>query len=58
MLKVAEAENIALLALPRIGAGLGGLAWDDVKATIVKVAANVRLRVWVCEEFVAGQPLK
>src|SRR5262249_14518960 len=57
VVSLAEAENIELLAMPRMGAGLGGLPWEDVKAVIVKAAADLRLRIWVCEEFVAGQPL-
>jgi O-acetyl-ADP-ribose deacetylase (regulator of RNase III) len=57
MVKMAEAEKIEVLALPRIGAGLGGLDWEDVKTRIIKIAENTRLRILVCEDFVPGKPL-
>ncbi len=57
MLKIASANAIDHLAMPRIGAGLGGMLWEDVKALIVKLAGAGSLRISVCVEFVAGQPL-
>ncbi len=38
MLLFASREQIKKIALPKIGAGLGGLDWDDVKNVINKVA--------------------
>lgn len=32
-----ENEGLSSFAIPRIGAGIGGLVWEDVKATILKV---------------------
>lgn len=40
MLACARQNNIEKIALPKIGAGLGGLVWDDVKATINRVAKD------------------
>lgn len=38
MFLYAVQNNIHKIALPKIGAGLGGLNWEDVKSTINKVA--------------------
>lgn len=40
MLSYAQQNNISKIALPKIGAGLGGLEWDDVKFVIDKVAKD------------------
>lgn len=40
MLSYALQHNIHKIALPKIGAGLGGLNWSEVKQTIEKVAKN------------------
>ena len=39
MLKLANSNNVTAIALPAIGAGLGGLKWDDVK-TILDTVSN------------------
>ena len=38
MLDCATCSNVTAIALPAIGAGLGGLKWDDVKAVLDKVS--------------------
>lgn len=38
MLSFAQKNNVYKIALPKIGAGLGGLNWDDVKFLLNKVA--------------------
>lgn len=38
MLALAQADGVDRIALPAIGAGLGGLKWEDVK-TVLEVAA-------------------
>ena len=43
--------GIKKLAMPRIGAGLGGLDWQDVKSLIEKIFTNSRLVVMVYESF-------
>lgn len=40
MLSHASSNNINKIALPKIGAGLGGLNWEDVKTVIEKVSKN------------------
>ena len=35
MVKIASKMGIKKIGLPRIGAGLGGLNWNDVKHTII-----------------------
>ena len=38
MLTLAEKDQVSAIALPAIGAGLGGLKWEDVKVTVKDVA--------------------
>lgn len=38
MLELAKRDNVTAIALPAIGAGLGGLKWDDVKAILDTVS--------------------
>lgn len=38
MLEFANRDNVTAIALPAIGAGLGGLKWNDVKAILEKVS--------------------
>ena len=40
MMKLATAAGVKSIALPTIGAGLGGLKWDDVKAVMEKIASD------------------
>ncbi|MBY0282046.1 MAG: macro domain-containing protein [Alphaproteobacteria bacterium] len=40
MLSYAHENNIFKIALPKIGAGLGGLNWDDVKFVIDKITRD------------------
>lgn len=39
------------IGLPRIGAGLGGLVWSDVRAVIERVATRAQPRLVVFETF-------
>lgn len=46
--------KITKIAMPAIGAGLGGLKWDDVKAVIDKIAGRIpeeRLTLFVVEKY-------
>ena len=48
MLELASQDNIKAIAMPKIGAGLGGLNWSDVKAIIEDAAlkySNIELVV-------------
>lgn len=49
MIEWAEQHGVPGVALPRIGAGLGGLAWRDVAATLDSVAATTSVEVVVFE---------
>ena len=40
MLELAVRNHVTAIALPAIGAGLGGLKWNDVKKVIDKVASG------------------
>ncbi len=52
MLSYALENNIFSIALPKIGAGLGGLNWDDVKAVINKVSQNYsNIHLFVIENY-------
>lgn len=52
MLLYASTNNISKIALPKIGAGLGGLNWDDVKSIIEKVAQKYpKIDLFVVENY-------
>lgn len=40
MLELAASDNVTKIALPAIGAGLGGLNWNDVKEILNIVSVN------------------
>lgn len=44
-----EENEIPAFAIPRIGAGIGGLEWEDVRSTLVELSdlhPEVMLQVW------------
>lgn len=49
MLRIAESEGIPSVGLPRIGAGLGKLAWPDVAAVIKPIAEDSHVELIVFE---------
>lgn len=52
MLSYAQQNNIFKIALPKIGAGLGGLNWNDVKFAIDKVAKDYpQINLFVVENY-------
>ena len=52
MLELAVRENVMKIALPAIGAGLGGLKWDDVKEVLNKVSADYPdIELYVVETY-------
>ncbi|MDJ0944585.1 MAG: macro domain-containing protein [Kiloniellales bacterium] len=57
-LRLAEARGLAEVALPRIGAGLGGLDWDEVRSLLEELTAESPVRLLVCEDHVPGAPLR
>jgi hypothetical protein len=55
MVREAEGAGIARIGLPRIGAGLGGLAWADVRAIRSKMGGGTTVELLVFEEY---EPIK
>ena len=53
MIKIAEENGVTDIALPKIGAGLGGLIWGDVKRVIEEVASDSKVTLHVVEEYLA-----
>ena len=52
MLELADHDNVTAIALPAIGAGLGGLRWDDVKAILDKVSNDYpKIDLYVVETY-------
>jgi O-acetyl-ADP-ribose deacetylase (regulator of RNase III) len=52
MIRLAEHEGVARIGLPRIGAGLGGLRWNTVRAKLVEIGAPTRVELIVFEDFI------
>lgn len=55
MRRQADEANITSIAMPRIGAGYGGLSWNKVKVVIERVFAGWSGSLYVYDEYVAGQ---
>ncbi len=52
MLELATKENVSQIAMPTIGAGLGGLVWADVKEIICDMSAIYSdIDLYVVEEY-------
>jgi O-acetyl-ADP-ribose deacetylase (regulator of RNase III) len=51
----ADQESIESIAMPRIGAGIGGLSWPKVKAHIEKAFENWPGRIYIYEDYAAGK---
>jgi O-acetyl-ADP-ribose deacetylase (regulator of RNase III) len=51
----ADREGISTLAIPRIGAGYGGLSWKRIRAIIGKVFENWSGTLYAYEEYIAGK---
>jgi O-acetyl-ADP-ribose deacetylase (regulator of RNase III) len=55
MREQADAEDVTRLAMPRVGAGPGGLSWTKVKAIIDRAFGDWAGELVVYEEYVPGQ---
>jgi O-acetyl-ADP-ribose deacetylase (regulator of RNase III) len=53
MVRLAEQSRIARVGLPRIGAGLGGLAWPAVRALLSEIGNDTNVELVVFEEYEA-----
>jgi O-acetyl-ADP-ribose deacetylase (regulator of RNase III) len=51
MREIANTEGVRSIAIPRIGAGYGGLSWKKVRAIIERVFGNWDGRLVVYEEY-------
>ena len=54
MVSFALSNGVQKIAMPQIGAGLGGLKWDDVKRIIEEIAASIsseHLMLYVVESY-------
>lgn len=51
MVQIAEQADIRRIGLPRIGAGLGGLAWADVHAELAQLGDSTSVELVVFEEY-------
>jgi O-acetyl-ADP-ribose deacetylase (regulator of RNase III) len=58
MRQQADASGITSIAIPRIGAGLGGLSWKKVRAVIETVFADWTGTLLVYEEYVPADEAK
>lgn len=51
MVELAEKSEISKIGLPRIGAGLGGLPWAQVRALLAELGGETDIELVVFEEF-------
>lgn len=51
MLELAKTYGVTKIGLPRLGAGLGGLDWKDVKPVVKRICEPSDIEVIVFEEF-------
>ncbi|MET1080209.1 MAG: macro domain-containing protein [Pseudomonas sp.] len=56
--RLAIDSGVFEIYMPRIGAGLGGLDWSDVKKVIESVFGVSSIQVYVCEDFLVGAQLQ
>lgn len=56
MIELANDNDIKQIGLPRIGAGLGGLLWEDVKVVLNRVGEQDRIELIVFEEYLINRP--
>lgn len=55
MLSIAEQKGVDEIAMPQIGAGLGGLEWTSVKELVIRLANESNVRIVVFENFIKDQ---
>lgn len=57
MLDMAEKHDIHTIAMPRVGARFGGMAWMRARKALIKMAEERDIKLIVAEQHVPGQPL-
>jgi O-acetyl-ADP-ribose deacetylase (regulator of RNase III) len=55
MIAVVDSEKITTIAMPRIGAGYGGLSWKKVRVIIDAVCTDWPGKLYVYDEYVPGE---
>jgi O-acetyl-ADP-ribose deacetylase (regulator of RNase III) len=56
MLARAPEDGVSRIALPRVGAGKGGLDWSRVKRVLAELGESSAVSLVVFEQFVRGAP--
>ena len=56
MVALAATAGVERIAVPRIGAGLGGIGWTRVRAILDEVGAETPITFVVFEQFVRARP--
>lgn len=51
MIRLAEHKGITRIGLPRIGSGLGGLPWGDVRAALTRIGSETSVELVVFEDY-------
>ena len=51
MIELAKQRGLAAIGLPKIGAGLGGLDWQEVKQLLQEIGEATTVRLVVFEEY-------
>lgn len=51
---LAQKEQFASIALPRLGCGVGGLSWDDVKPLVEKQLGDLGIPVYIYSDYQKG----
>lgn len=54
---IAESVRVNAVALPQIGAGLGGLNWNVIKAMLIEIFSSSAVDVIVYEKYIPRQKL-
>ncbi len=52
--RIAEEENFASLALPRLATGVGGLDWKDVRPLVEKHLGELKIPIFAYETYQPG----
>ncbi len=55
MLELANRIKISRIGVPRIGAGLGGLSWIDVKKELIEIGDKNAVELVVFDEFIKAK---
>jgi O-acetyl-ADP-ribose deacetylase (regulator of RNase III) len=56
MKHIADQEGVSTIAIPRIGAGYGGLSWNKVKPIIDRILQDWSGTLYVYDEYMAETP--